>query len=116
MKNLFVEYTKQEIIANNGNIENIAFELMTRCVAEGLRIIIEQEEKKGQRYLMVDFSPTDKSNTNFIMDNDVCSITSVDGEDEGDISEDFANYLDACRWLANFLSFDDYFTVYIETY
>ena len=116
MKNLFVEYTKQEIKANSGNIENIAFELMTRCIAEGLRIIIEQEEKKGQRYLMVDFSPTDHSNTNFIVDGYVCCITSVDHDDEGDISEDFTNYLDACRWLASFLSFDDYTTVYIETY
>jgi hypothetical protein len=116
MKNLFVEYTKAEIKANNGNIENITFELMSRCISEGVRIIIEQEEKKGQRYLMVDFSPTDKSNTNFIMDDYVCAVTSVDGEDEGDISEDFTNYLDACRWLASFLSFDDYTTVYIETY
>ena len=116
MKNLFIEYTKQEIKANSGNIENIAFELMTRCIAGGLRIIIEQEEKKGQRYLMVDFSPTDHSNINFIVDGYVCCITSVDHYDEGDISEDFTNYLDACRWLAKFLEFDDYSTVYIETY
>ena len=112
----FVEYTKQEINANNINVENVAFELMSRSIAAGLRIIIEQEETKGRRYLMVDFSPTDGSNPEFVEDGIVCAVTSVDNDNEGDIDKDFANYLDACRWLAGFLSSDEYVTVYTETY
>lgn len=114
MKNHFISYDKADFIGDD--TQDKVFELMAICIADGTRIIIEREEKKGRRYLMVDFSPTDKSNTNFIMDNYVCAITSVEGDDEGDISEDFANYLDACRWLADFISKGDFTEIHIETY
>ena len=114
MKNHFISYDKADFIGDD--TQNKVFELMAICIADGTRIIIEREKEKGRRYLMVDFSPTDKSNTNFIMDNYVCAITSVEGDDEGDISEDFTNYMDACRWLSDFIRKGDFTEIYIETY
>ena len=117
MKNLFVSYTKHDIKEQGDNVQNITFELMTRCISEGVRIIIEQNAKRGSKYLMVDFSPTDNSNSEFEYDGQhVCSVTSVDGMDEGSVYENFRNYLDACRWLSNFLMVGDYQELYIETY
>jgi hypothetical protein len=117
MKNLFVSYTKHDIKEQGDNVQNITFELMTRCISEGVRIIIEQNAKRGSKYLMVDFSPTDNSNSEFEYDGQyVCSVTSVDGDNEGSVYENFRNYLDACRWLSNFLVVGDYQELYIETY
>ena len=117
MKNIFVSYTKHDIKEQGDNIQNITFELMARCICGGIRIIIEQNAKRGRRYIMVDFSPTDNSNSECPFDGQhVCWITSADGDNEGSIYETFRNYLDACRWLSNFLMVGDYQELYIETY
>ena len=117
MKNLFVSYTKHDIKQYGDNVQNITFELMTRCISEGVRIIIEQNAKRGSKYLMVDFSPTDNSNSEFEYDGEhVCIVTSIDGDSEGSIYENFSNYLDACRWLSDFLLNGSYQELYIETY
>ena len=117
MKNQFVSYTRQQIANLGDQHQNIAFEMMARCISDGTRIIIEQGEMDGDKYLMVDFCPTDKSNPECeTSGNQVCFVTSADGEDCGDIDEEFTNYIDACKWLANFLEFDDYTKAYIETY
>ena len=115
MKNHFVSYDKVEFDGDNN--QNILFEMMAICISDGTRIIIEQNAKRGSRYLMVDFAPTDNSNKNFITsDGTVVSITSVDGDDEGDICEDFTNYMDACIWMADFTRQGDFQEIYIETY
>lgn len=120
MKKLFVNYTEDYLSQQGDNLENIVFEMMARCIYNGTRIIIEQGRTYGEKYLMVDFAPTDGSNTNFITsDNTIVSITSVDQDDvdcEGDICEDFTNYMDACRWLSTWLREGNYGCAYIETY
>lgn len=117
MKKQFVTYTQDQLSQMGDGVQNVTFELMARCINDGTRLIVEQGRIYGQKYLMVDFSPTDKSNKNFITDdNTVCSITSVEGDNEGDVSEDFSNYMDACRWLSDFFSGDNYGVVYTETY
>lgn len=93
--------------------------MMGLCIAQGTRIIVEQDTQIGQRYLMVDFSPTDNSNPEYetyLECGLVCVVSSVDHDDEGKINENFANYLDACRWLADFLRQGDFTEIYIETY
>ena len=115
MKNHFVSYDKVEF--NGDNNENILFEIMAICISDGTRIIIDQEAKRGRRYIMVDFAPTDSSNSEFKYDGQhVCWITSVDGDDEGDVYEKFTNYMAACRWLADFTRQGDFQEIYIETY
>lgn len=117
MKTLFVNYTEEYLTQQGDNLQNIVFEMMARCICNGTRIIIEQGKTYGEKYMMVDFAPTDGSNTNFITsDNTVVSITSVDHDDEGDICEDFTNYMDACRWLSGWLREGNYGRAYIETY
>ena len=117
MKQLFVNYTKYDIKEQGDNVQNITFELMTRCISEGVRIIIEQNSKRGSKYLMVDFSPTDNSNSEFKYDGKhVCIVTSIDGDDEGSFYENFSNYMDDCRWLSDFLLNGSYQELYIETY
>lgn len=115
MRNHFISHVKSDF--SKGNDENIVFEMVALCIADGTRIIIEQDTKRGNRYIMVDFQPTDKSNDEAPVDGlKVCFITSVDGDDEGEVGECFTNYLDACRWLVDFVR-KGYFTeMYIETY
>jgi len=72
---------------------------------------------RGPRYIMVNLQPTDKSNTEAaVVGKDVCFITSIDGDDEGEVCESFTNYHDACRWLVDFIRKGDFTEMYIETY
>ncbi len=115
MKNHFISYDKADF--NGDDTQNKVFELMAICIADGTRIIIEQDTRKGNRYIMVDFQPTDKSNDEAPTDgNNVCFANSIDGDDEGEVCESFTNYLDACRWLADFIIKGDFTEIYIETY
>lgn len=115
MKNHFIYHKKADFSKDND--QNIVFEMVALCIADGTRIIIEQETKRGNRYIMVDFQPTDKSNEEAPADGkNVCFASSVDGDDEGDVGECFTNYLDACRWLADFIRKGDFTEMYIETY
>ena len=116
MKNHFVSHIKTDFDGENN--QNILFEMMAICISDGTRIIIEQNATHGEKYLMVDFMTTDNSNPGgYEYDGlHVCQITSVDGEDEGGVYEQFTNYLDACRWLADFTRQGDFHEIYIETY
>ena len=117
MKNHFVSYCKSDF--DDDNNQNLVFEMMAICIADGTRIIVEQEAQMGQRYLMAEFSPTDNSNPEcetYLEYGLVCVVSSVDHNDEGKISEYFTNYMDACRWLADFLRQGDFTEIYIETY
>lgn len=115
MKKHFASYIKTDF--NGDNNQNILFEMMALCISDGTRIIIEQNAKRGSRYIMVDLSPTDNSNSELEYDGQhVCWITSVDGDNEGSVYEKFTNYLDACRWLADFTRHGDFQEIYIETY
>ena len=117
MKKQFATYAQDYLSQIGDDVQNIVFELMARCINDGTRLIIEQGATYGQKYLMVDFSPTDKSNTNFITDNgSVCCVSSVKDNEEGDTFKDFRNYMDACRWLSDFLRGDDYGVIYTESY
>lgn len=115
MKNHFISYVKADF--NKGNDQNLVFEMVALCIADGTRIIIEQETKRGNRYIMVDFQPTDASNDEVPADGlKVCFICSIDGDGEGQISEEFTNYHDACRWIVDFIRKGDFTEMYIETY
>ena len=115
MKNHFASHIKTDF--NGDNNQNILFEMMAICISDGTRIIIEQNAKRGTRYIMVDFAPTDNSNSECEYDGQhVCWITSADGDDEGSVYEKFTNYQDACRWLADFIRQGDFQEIYIETY
>lgn len=117
MKDLFVSYTKHDIKEQGDNVQNITFELMARCISGGIRIIIEQDTKRGRRYIMVDFAPTDNSNSECEYDGQhVCWITSADGDDEGSVYEKFTNYIEAVLWLSAFIRQGDFQEIYIETY
>jgi hypothetical protein len=90
MKNHFISYDKVEFDGDNN--QNILFEMMALCISDGTRIIIEQNAKRGTRYIMVDFAPTYNSNSECEYDGQyVCWITSVDGDDEGSVYEKFTN-------------------------
>ena len=103
MKNHFASHIKTDF--NGDNNQNILFEMMAICISDGTRII------------MVDFAPTDNSNSECEYDGQhVCWITSADGDDEGSVYEKFTNYQDACRWLADFIRQGDFQEIYIETY
>lgn len=115
MKKQFLNYYKAQLEGKNN--QNTIFEMMGVCIANGTRIIIEQNKKRGERYLMVDFQPTDGSNTEAPMDGvNVGFISSVDGDDEGAFFEDFSNYMDVCLWICDFIKNGDFTQIYIETY
>ena len=117
MKREFVIYDKEYITKQGDNVQNIVFEMVTRCVNNGTRIIIEKKDQRGQAYIMVDFAPTDNSNSECEYDGQhVCWVSSVDKDNEGDVNESFTNYLDACRWLADYVRNNDFDTIYNETY
>ena len=81
MKNHFIRYKQSDF--KDENYQNKVFEMVAVCVADGTRIIIEQEATKGNRYIMIDFAPTDNSNSEYEYDGKhVCSITSIDNENE----------------------------------
>ena len=115
MKNHFIRYKQSDF--SDDNIQNKVFEMVAVCVADGTRLIIEQEEIRGERYIMVDFSPTDNSNSEYEYDGQhVCSITSIDNENEGETSQEFVNYFDAAFWISSFVSMGYFSEIYIETY
>ena len=115
MKKQFLSYYKAQLEGKNN--QNTIFEMIGVCIANGTRIIIEQNNKSGERYLMVDFQPTDESNTETPMDGvNVGFISSVDGDEEGAFFEDFSNYMDVCLWICNFIKNGDFTQIYIETY
>ena len=117
MRRKFIIYNKEYMTKHAGDVENIIFELVVRCVDNGTRIIIEQKAKKDLAYIMVDFAPTDNSNSEYEYDGrHVCFVSSINNDNEGDICESFANYLDACRWLADYVKSHDFATMYNETY
>lgn len=115
MKNHFIHHEKADF--DKSNDQNIVFEMVALCIADGTRIIIEQDTRRGNRYIMVDFQPTDKSNDEAPTDgNNVCFANSIDDDDEGEVCESFVNYLDACSWLVDFIRKGDFTEMYIETY
>lgn len=117
MKNDFLSYKKADFDGTNN--QNLVFEMMGLCISNGTRIIVEQEEEVGLRYLMLDISPTDGSNIEcdiYSMCGFVCVVTSIENGDEGKIDEAFTNYLEAFQWLVDFIGKGDFTEIYIETY
>ena len=115
MKHQYVTYTQSEV--NSDNVQNILVEMMARCLACGDRIIIEQAEKHGEKYIMVDFMPTDNSNREYEYDGQhVCAISSCDGDDEGKYFSEYVNYFDALNEVARIIREDGFIEMYIETY
>lgn len=120
MNKQYVSYTPNEI--DSDNAQNILVEMMARCLACGDRIIIEQAEKKGQKYIMVDFSPTDNSNHEYDYDGQhVCQISSVDtidgnDYDEGKYYSNHTNYVDALNEVARIIREDGFTEMYVESY
>lgn len=115
MKNHFISYSKADFDGDNN--QNIIFEMMAICIADGTRIIIEQNPERGSRYLMVDFQPTDESNDEAPCDGaHICFVSSVDNGNDGEISEEFTNYIEAALWLSVFIRQGDFTEIYIETY
>ena len=90
---------------------------MARCLAYGDRIIIEQGEQRGDKYIMVDFSPTDNSNAEYEYDGShVCCISSCDGEKQGKYFSEHVNYFDALNLLSRIIREDGFTEMYVETY
>ncbi len=111
----FVEYTREQI--DSDNAQNVVLELAARAMVNGDRIIIEQNQKKGEKYLMVDFCPTDGSNEEWrVEDNTVCCITSVDDNNEGEFFSTHTNYIDAINEVCRILRENEWHTIYTETY
>lgn len=110
----FVMYTPQEL--NEGNIRNIVFEMVAVCLAHGNRIIIEQEVEHGEKYVMVDFAPTDNSNSECEYDGEhVCWISSVDHDDEGKYYSNHTTYAEAVEEVVRILG-EGFTEVYTEWY
>lgn len=117
MKTQYVSYTPNEI--NSDNAQNILIEMLARCLAFGDRIIIEQGEKHGDKYIMVDFMPTDGSENPGGYEYDglhVCYISSCDGEDEGKYFSEHTNYVDALNEVARIIREDGFTEIYVESY
>ena len=115
MKKDFVSYMSKDV--NSDNVQNILFELAARCLANGTRIIVEQDPTFGKEYIMVDFSPSDNSNGEFPYDGQhVCLITSCKGGDEGRYYSAHVNYIDALNEVARIILADGFIQMYIETY
>ena len=111
----FVTYTKNELNADNA--QNLLFEMASACLAYGNRIIVEQGEERGEKYIMVDFAPSDNSNHECEYDGQhVCWITSVFHDDEGDYFSQHVNYFDALNEVARILREDGFTEIYTETY
>ena len=111
----FVTYTPNELNADNA--QNLLFEMTSLCLAYGNRIIVEQGEERGEKYIMVDFAPTDNSNSECEYDGQhVCWITSCDGDDEGKYYSKHVNYFDALNEVARILREDGLTEIYTETY
>ena len=118
MKNHFASYIKTDF---DGDSSAFVVDLEDFIRESGVDYWIfghtHWNAKRGTRYIMVDLAPTDNSNSECEYDGQhVCWITSVDGDDEGSVYEKFTNYMDACRWLADFIRQGDFQEIYIETY
>ena len=46
----------------------------------------------------------------------VCFVSSVNNDDEGEVSKEFTNYIEAALWLSVFIRQGDFQEIYIETY
>ena len=115
MKKQYVTYTSEQV--NSDNAQNILVEMTARCLACADRIIIEQGAKNGEKYIMVDFMPTDNSNIEYDYDGQhVCQISSVDGEDEGKYYSEHVNYFDALNEVARIIREDGFREMYVESY
>lgn len=110
----FAKYTREQI--DSDNAQNIVLELAARAMANGNRIIIEQKER-GEKYIMVDFMPTDNSNREYEYDGlHVCMISSVDGDDEGKFYSEHSNYFDAINEVCRILRENEWNEIYTESY
>lgn len=117
MKQQYVTYTSEQV--NSDNAQNILVEMTARCLAGGDRIIIEQGATNGDKYIMVDFMPTDGDCNRGGYEYDgqhVCYISSVDGEDEGKYNSEHVNYFDALNEVARILREDGFREMYVESY
>ena len=117
MKHHYVTYTQSEV--NSDNVQNILVEMMARCLVGGDRIIIEQAEKHGEKYIMVDFMPTDGTCNPGGYEYDgqhVCAISSCDGDDEGKYYSEHVNYFDALNEVARIIREDGFTEMYVESY
>lgn len=114
----YVKYTREQI--DSDSAQNIVLELAARAMAHGNRIIIEQDEKPGEKYLMVDFMPTDNSNREYEYDGlHVCQISSVDNDSEtgeGEFFSEHRNYIDAINEVCRILRENEWHTIYTESY
>ena len=114
----YVKYTREQI--DSASAQNIVLELAARAMAHGNRIIIEQDEKPGEKYLMVDFMPTDNSNREYEYDGlHVCQISSVDNDSEtgeGEFFSEHRNYIDAINEVCRILRENEWHTIYTESY
>lgn len=111
----FIKYTEQRF--DLGNAQNLLFEMAARCLAFGHRIIVEQDEEYGEKYIMLDFAPTDNSNLEHEYDGQhVARITSCEDGDEGKYFGEFTNYVDALDELARIMRCDGFYSVYVESY
>lgn len=114
MKREFVSYTAKDL--NAGNAQNLLIEMAARCLAFGRRIIVNQDEQ-GDKYIMVDFAPTDDSNAECEYDGEhVCWISSVDHEKEGQYFGGYDNYVEALDKVASIMFMDGFTKAYVECY
>ena len=113
----FIKYTPEGLNADNA--QNLLFEMAASCLANGDRIIVEQGEERGEKYIMVDFMPTDYSTNPGGYEFDgthVCQISSVFHDDEGDYFSEHVNYFDALNEVARIIREDGFTEIYVESY
>ena len=111
----FIKYSQKEFDFENA--ENVLFEMAASCLANGDRIIIELSEERGEEYIMVDFAPTDNSNSECEYDGQhVCWISSVWHDDEGNYDGSYATYFDAIKEVARILRSTYFSEIYVECY
>ena len=114
----FVKYTREQI--DSDNAQNIVLELAARAMVNADRIIIEQDEVPGGKYIMVDFCPTDGSNPEYELDgNERVQISSVDLDSETTEGKFFSrhnNYIDAINEVCRILRENEWIEIYTESY
>lgn len=119
----FIKYTQSDFFANAYDefmpeqAQNLLFEMAASCLANGDRIIIELGEERGEEYIMVDFTPTDNSNSECDYDGQhVCWISSVWHDDEGNYNGSYTNYFDAIKEVVRILNSTYFSEIYVESY
>lgn len=111
----FIKYTEQRFDLDNA--QNLLFEMAAVAMAYGNRIIVEQDEEYGEKYIMVDFAPTDDSNAECEYDGEhVCWISSVDHEKEGKYFGGYDNYVEALDKVTSIMFMDGFTKAYVECY